>query len=114
MTRRGVLRHNCRTMSTNAIKPLPIAAQNRPIHESSRIGVLLAPEPVIIDADEGRVRQVIDNLLGNAVSHTPDEAAVTVTVPPAPAGAALDTANRSKCNRSLMPAADHTRSAMCA
>jgi two-component system OmpR family sensor kinase len=45
---------------------------------------LLAPEPVIIDADEERVRQVIDNLLGNAVSHTPDEAVVTVTVPPAP------------------------------
>jgi two-component system OmpR family sensor kinase len=45
---------------------------------------LLAPEPVIINADEGRVRQVIDNLLGNAISHTPDEAVVTVTVPPAP------------------------------
>ncbi len=34
-----------------------------------------------------------------------------VTVPPAPAGAALDTANRSKCSRSPMPAADHTLSA---
>jgi two-component system OmpR family sensor kinase len=45
---------------------------------------LLAPEPAIIDADEGRVRQVIDNLLGNAISHTPGEAAVTVTVRPAP------------------------------
>ena len=34
-----------------------------------------------------------------------------VTVPPAPAGAALDTANRSRCSRSPMPAADQTFSA---
>lgn len=45
---------------------------------------LLAPEPVIIDADEGRLRQVIDNLLTNAVSHTPDGARVAVTVTLAP------------------------------
>jgi two-component system OmpR family sensor kinase len=45
---------------------------------------LVAPEPVIIDADEGRLRQVIDNLLANAVSHTPDDAQVTVTVTPDP------------------------------
>ena len=49
--------------------------------------MLLAPEPVVIDADEGRVRQVIDNLLGNAVSHTPARARVTVTVHPAPGAA---------------------------
>lgn len=34
-----------------------------------------------------------------------------VTVPPAPAGAVLDTANRSRCSRSLAPADDQTLSA---
>jgi two-component system OmpR family sensor kinase len=41
---------------------------------------LRAAEPVIVWADAVRVRQVIDNLVGNAVQHTPAGTAVTVTV----------------------------------
>jgi two-component system, OmpR family, sensor kinase len=55
----------------------------RIVHPGRRI-TLRAPEPVIIEADDQRVRQIIDNLLGNAVSHTPDGSSVTVTVAPAP------------------------------
>lgn len=52
-----------------------------------RLIALRAPEPVIVDADDGRVRQIIDNLLGNAVEHTPDGSSVTVLVAVGPAGA---------------------------
>jgi two-component system, OmpR family, sensor kinase len=39
-----------------------------------------AAEPVIVSADAGRIRQAIDNLLDNALQHTPPGAPVTVTV----------------------------------
>jgi signal transduction histidine kinase len=39
-----------------------------------------APDPVIVSADGGRLRQVIDNLIGNAVQHTPPGTLITVTV----------------------------------
>jgi two-component system, OmpR family, sensor kinase len=43
---------------------------------------LLAPDPVIVDADDVRVRQVIDNLINNAMNHTPNGSLVTVSVAP--------------------------------
>src|SRR5215472_16628674 len=39
-----------------------------------------APEPVIVTADAARLRQVIDNLISNALQHTPAGTPVTVTV----------------------------------
>ncbi|MGH3166602.1 MAG: sensor histidine kinase [Trebonia sp.] len=54
----------------------------RIVHPGRQIA-LRAPEPVVIHADDERVRQIIDNLIGNAVTHTPDSP-VTVTVAPAP------------------------------
>ncbi len=36
--------------------------------------------PVVVRAEEAKVRQVVANLIGNAVVHTPSTAAVTVTV----------------------------------
>ena len=41
---------------------------------------LQADSPVVVYADDARVRQVIDNLIGNAIQHTPDRSPVTVTV----------------------------------
>jgi two-component system, OmpR family, sensor kinase len=43
-----------------------------------------APDPVIVSADGGRLRQVIDNLIGNAVQHTPPGTTVTVAVDSVP------------------------------
>ena len=43
-----------------------------------------APDPVIVSADGGRLRQVIDNLIGNALQHTPPGTLVTVGVDSVP------------------------------
>jgi two-component system, OmpR family, sensor kinase len=51
----------------------------RMVHPGRRIA-LRATEPVVISADDERVRQVIDNLIGNAVTHTQGDCPVTVTV----------------------------------
>jgi signal transduction histidine kinase len=48
---------------------------------------LSAADPVIAWADDGRLRQIIDNLLGNALQHTPPGSPVSVAVTSAPGSA---------------------------
>jgi signal transduction histidine kinase len=54
------------------------------IMDPSRPITLKAAEPVIVDADEERLGQVIDNLIGNALQHTPPGSPVTVSVTDGP------------------------------
>jgi two-component system OmpR family sensor kinase len=42
--------------------------------------LLAGPDPIIVAADSARLRQVIDNLISNALQHTPPGTAVTVAV----------------------------------
>ncbi|HMS60264.1 MAG TPA: HAMP domain-containing sensor histidine kinase [Tepidiformaceae bacterium] len=54
---------------------------------------LVAPEPVYVHGDEARLRQVVANLVTNALNHTPADAAVTVTVREDGAKAVLEVAD---------------------
>jgi two-component system, OmpR family, sensor kinase len=64
----------------------------RMVHPDRRI-TLVAPEPVIVLADDERLRQVIDNLLSNATKHTPDGSPVRVAVTSAAGSGRLSVAD---------------------
>jgi two-component system OmpR family sensor kinase len=61
------------SLAAEAVQRARIVAPGRPV-------TLEAAEPVIVDGDEGRLTQVIDNLIGNAIQHTPPGSPVTVGV----------------------------------
>jgi two-component system OmpR family sensor kinase len=60
-------------LAADAIADLRAAGRTNPLH-------LAADAPVVLDGDEARLRQVLANLLTNAVSHTPEGTAVAVGV----------------------------------
>ena len=60
------------SIAAQAVQAARIVNLDRPI-------TLLAGDPVIVYADEERLRQVIDNLIANAVQHTPPRSPVTVS-----------------------------------
>ena len=61
------------SIAAEAVQQARVVAAGRPI-------TLEAAEPVIVDADPERLRQVIDNLIANALQHTPPGTPVAVTV----------------------------------
>ncbi len=61
------------SIAAQAVQAARIVDPGRPI-------ALAADDPVIVYADEERLRQVIDNLIANAMQHTPPRSPVTVSV----------------------------------
>ena len=75
------------SIAAEAVQQARIVAPGRPV-------TLDAAEPVIVDADAERLRQIIDNLLRNAIQHTPPGSPVTVTVTSEPGGGRLTVADQ--------------------
>ncbi len=70
------------------------AVQDARAMDGRRTITLEAPEPVFVDGDEARLRQVAANLLTNAVVHTPARTAVTVRAQADDGHAVLEVADR--------------------
>jgi signal transduction histidine kinase len=75
------------SIAAEAVQQAGIVTPGRPI-------TLAAVEPVIVNADAERLRQIIDNLLSNAIQHTQPGAQVTVTVVSEPGIGRLTVADR--------------------
>jgi signal transduction histidine kinase len=75
------------SVAAAAVQAARVVQPGRPI-------TLHAADPVIVCADSGRLRQVIDNLIGNALQHTPPGSPVIVTVDGQPGHAELTVADR--------------------
>jgi two-component system OmpR family sensor kinase len=67
-----------RPVDLSSIAAAAVSAASR--IQPDRPITLIAADPVIAWADDGRVRQVIDNLIGNALQHTAPGSPVIVTV----------------------------------
>jgi two-component system phosphate regulon sensor histidine kinase PhoR len=55
-------------------------AAHTPLAEAKRIGLVVQPasEPVLVMADEEGLREIIDNLVDNALKYTPEDGRVTI------------------------------------
>jgi two-component system OmpR family sensor kinase len=73
-----------RALDTHPVDLVSVAAEAvrsaRAVRPGPPLTLLAAPEPVIVNADAARLRQIIDNLIGNAAQHAPAGTPVTVTV----------------------------------
>jgi two-component system OmpR family sensor kinase len=75
------------SIAAEAVQQARLVAAGRPIE-------LEAAEPVIVVADAERLRQIIDNLIGNAIQHTPPQTPVSVTASIAARSGQLTVADR--------------------
>ena len=86
-----------RPLDTQPVDLASVAAEAvrsaRAVQPGRPLTLLAAPEPVIVNADAARLRQIIDNLVGNAMQHTPAGTPVTVTVAAAPGHGQLTVAD---------------------
>ena len=82
-----------RTLATDARHDLRALDPARPV-ELTGPGGTGPPGPAPVDADEARLRQVITNLVGNAVSHTPPGTDVRIGVGTRDGRAVLEVADR--------------------
>ena len=64
------------TIASDAVHDARVVAPSRPI----TLELLADPNPPVVVGDEFRLRQVVGNLVNNALVHTPDDAVVTVRV----------------------------------
>ena len=70
------------------------AAQHARAAHAGREVTLHAAEPAVVLADAERIRQVIDNLIGNAIQHAPPPSPVTITVTADQGGVRLTVADQ--------------------
>jgi two-component system OmpR family sensor kinase len=75
-------------LAADAVHDAAATAEDHPVRLDAR-----APEPPVVLGDEPRLRQVIGNLLSNAVQHTPSGTPVTVTVDVRDGAAVLEVAD---------------------
>lgn len=74
-----------------------VAASWAPIGARSGIGVTIAhAQSVTLDLDAGRMRQVLDNLMANAVRYTPDGGAIALAVSAKDGGAEIVVADTGR------------------
>ena len=72
-----------------------VAAQSveeaRPRAETKRVALsFLGSGPVVVEADKGRIFQLLDNLISNAIKFTPENGRIDVRVVPGLDGAVLE------------------------
>jgi len=86
-----------RPLDTHPVDLASVAAEAvrsaRAVQPGRPVTLLAAPEPVIVTADAARLRQIIDNLVSNAMQHTPAGTPVTVTVAAGPGHGQLTVAD---------------------